>query len=110
MPMSRASCWMMTFAFWFAASFLMPLDRRHRLGAIVVEGRHAVRIVVLVEVRRVAGQDHAPVCGSFTSRLWWPGVCPGVRSTITLPSPNTSLSSASGSTLPSPLAQFSNGL
>src|SRR5215471_21324608 len=29
---------------------------------------------------------------------------------MTLPSPNTSLSSASASTLPSPLAQFSNGL
>src|SRR5262249_39140812 len=35
---------------------------------------------------------------------------PGVLSTITLPSPNTSLSFTSGSTLFSPLVQPSNGL
>jgi len=26
----------------------------------------------------------APVLGSLTSRLWWPGVCPGVAMIVTL--------------------------
>src|SRR5437879_698313 len=36
---------------------LHPLDRRDRLRAVVIEGRHAVRFVVLVEVRGVAAQQ-----------------------------------------------------
>jgi hypothetical protein len=36
-------------------------------------------------------------------------VWPGVESTITLPSPNTSLSSGNASTLPTPLIQRANG-
>src|SRR6267143_3397390 len=36
---------------------LHPLDRRYRLRAVVIEGRHAVRFVVLAEVRGVAGQQ-----------------------------------------------------
>jgi len=37
--------------------FLQPLDRSYGLGAIEVECRHAVRIVVLAEVDRIAGDD-----------------------------------------------------
>src|SRR6266852_3623310 len=36
---------------------LHPLHRRYRLRAVVIEGRHAVRFVVLVEVRGVAAQQ-----------------------------------------------------
>ena len=28
----------------------------------------------------------------WTSSDWWPGVCPGVETKVTLPSPNTSVS------------------
>src|SRR6266705_5303808 len=36
---------------------LHPLDRRDRLRAVVIEGRYAVRFVVLAEVRGVAAQQ-----------------------------------------------------
>src|SRR5262249_61506454 len=39
---------------------LEALERRHRLGAIEVERRHAIRIVILAEVRRIAGDHHGP--------------------------------------------------
>src|SRR6266496_1747300 len=36
---------------------LDALERRDRLRAVVIEGRHAGRLVVLVEMRGVAGQQ-----------------------------------------------------
>ena len=88
---------------------LQAIDRGQGLRAVGVEPRHAVAVVVLAEVRRSPRISTVPVCGSLTSRLWWPGVCPGVFSITTVPSPNTSLSIATGSTLPSPLIQCANG-
>ena len=56
--MSRASCWMMTVAFRFAAIFLMRSIDATVCGAVVVERGHAVRVVVLAEVHGVAAEDH----------------------------------------------------
>src|SRR5215470_8442135 len=41
-----------------ADDLLHALDRGDRLRAVEVEGRHAVRLVVLVEVGRIAGKQH----------------------------------------------------
>src|SRR6266436_7312894 len=48
---------------------LHPLERRDRLRAVVVEGRHAVRFVVLVEVRGVAAQRSEEHTSELQSRL-----------------------------------------
>src|SRR5438045_3501834 len=37
--------------------FFQPLDRSYRLGAIEIECRHSVRIVVLAEVYCIASDD-----------------------------------------------------
>ena len=39
---------------------LEALERRHRLGAIEVERRHTIRIVILAEVRGIAADHHGP--------------------------------------------------
>jgi hypothetical protein len=41
----------------------------------------------------------APVFGSRTTSTWWPGVCPGADLITTEPSPNTSWSPFSFTTL-----------
>jgi hypothetical protein len=50
------------------------------------------------------GLDEPPPAGQ--PRAARPGVCPGLLSITTVPSPNTSLSSRTGSTLPPPLIQW----
>jgi hypothetical protein len=37
---------------------LEALERRDRLRAIIIEPGHAVRVVILAEVRGIAGDDH----------------------------------------------------
>src|SRR5215470_17849560 len=39
-------------------NLLEALDRGDGLGAVAVEGRHAVLLVVLAEVREIAGEQH----------------------------------------------------
>ena len=67
---------------------LHAIDRSYRLRAIEIEPGHAVRIVILAEVDRIAGDDDgADLCKLYQQ-----------AGMITEPSPNTSLSMACGST------------
>jgi hypothetical protein len=50
-----------------------------------------------------------PIPFSRTSRLWCPGVWPGVLMMTTVPSPKTSLSPTSASSFPPPLIQRAKG-
>jgi len=55
---------------------LEALERRDRLCAIIVEPRHAVRVVILAEVGCIAGDDHGARLRQFDEKAVMAGRMP----------------------------------
>ena len=82
---------------------LEPANRCERRGAIGVEHGHEIALEVLAVMCEVARNEHIAHLRELLQQAVMPRGLAGMLSTTTLPSPNTLLSAASGSTLLPPL-------